>query len=45
MVLLLPHELEFGLAMFLLGLYGEKDRLSPLSDLASVGPQDVLLVF
>ena len=45
MVLLLPHELKFGLAMFLFGLNGKENRLSLLSDLTSMGPQDVLFVF
>jgi len=45
MMLLLPHKLKFGLTMFLFGLDGKENRLSLLSDLTSVGPQDVLLVF
>ena len=45
MVLLLPHKLKFGLAMFPCGLDSKENRLSPLSDLTSVGPQDVLFVF
>lgn len=45
MMALLPHELKLGLAVFFLALDCQKDWLSSLSDLTSVGPQDVLLVF
>jgi hypothetical protein len=45
MMALLPHELKLGLAVLFLALDRQKDRLSSLSDLTSVGPQNVLLMF
>jgi hypothetical protein len=45
-MMLLPHKFKFGLAMVLLfALNGNKNRLSSLPDLASMIPQEILLIF